>query len=114
MDKKIAGLLGGVTALTALGAAQAATPQTGAAGEGPRASSYADLLNPIPNAVAALQEDDAAHDAKASTAGVKVAEDHHHHHHHRYHRRVIVIKPHRHHHHHHHHHQSFLGITVGR
>jgi hypothetical protein len=116
MDKKIAGLLGGVAALTALGTAQAATPQSIAPGDGLRASSYADLLAPIPNAVAALQKDDAARDVKAASGMVRVAEDHHHHHHHRYHKRVIVVKPHRHHRHHHHHHhhhdETFLGVTV--
>ena len=113
MDKRIAGLLGGVAALTAMGTAQAAAPQSAAPGDGLRASSYADLLAPIPDAVAALQKDDAARDANASGL-VRVAEDHHHHHHHRYHKRVIIIKRHRHHHHHHHHHDaSFLGVTVG-
>ncbi len=115
MDKKIAGLLGGVAALT-LGAAQAATPQAAAPGDGLRASSYADLLAPVPNAVAALQEDDASRDVKTSTGRVRVAEDHHHHHHHRYHKRVIILKGHRHrhhHHHHHHHHQGYLGVEIG-
>jgi hypothetical protein len=53
MDKKIAGLLGGVAALTTLGAAQAATPSDVNATNAVRASSYADLLTPVPNAMAA-------------------------------------------------------------
>lgn len=107
MDKKIAGLLGAAAALTSMNAANAATP---APTESFRAASYADLLNPVPNAVAALVADDANRSnspAAEELNGVKVAQWHHHHHHHRYHRRVIIIpRRHRHHHHHHHHHHS--------
>jgi hypothetical protein len=99
MDKKLAGLLGAVGALASLDAAHAAItndPTTALT-----AQSYADLLNPIPNATAKLK----AADEADGTATVRVAENaHHHHHHHSYHReRKIVIAPHRHHHHHHHH-----------
>ena len=100
MDKKLAGLLGAVGALASLDAAHAAAitndPTTTLA-----ARSYADLLNPIPNATAKLK----AADEADGTARVRVAENaHHHHHHHSYHReRKIVVAPHRHHHHHHHH-----------
>jgi hypothetical protein len=117
MDKTIVGVIGAVTGLASLdGAAQAATaPPPDAL---PAARSYADLLDPIPNAVAMLQAADTAAAARAAQqpAGddVQVAQvyigvgHHHHHHHHRYwrhhhhhhHHRVIII--HRHHHHHHH------------
>jgi len=109
MDKKIAGLLGGVAALTTLGAAQAATPSDVNATNAVRASSYADLLTPVPNAMAALQADDAAKEqAKDTRVAQLVVVDHHHHHHHHHYRR------HRHHHHHHHHHHhSGVGITIG-
>jgi hypothetical protein len=102
MDKKIAGLLGAVSALASLDTAQAtiATDSTTIL----KAQSYADLLNPIPNAAAILKAADEAGD----TSGVRVAENahhhHHHHHHHSYRReRKIIIAPRRHHHHHHHH-----------
>jgi len=108
MDKKIAGLLGAVAAVTTVTSAQA-TPQLPAL----QASSYADLLMPVPNATEALIAHDqllAQSPAAKRSEGVKVAEEHHHHHHH-----VIVIKRHRrhyrHHHHHHHHHSgAYIGV----
>lgn len=111
MDKKIAGLLGAVAALSTMGAAQAAAP---ASADAMQVNSYADLLTPVPNAMQALVADDAARDAK-SVGGVKTAQisvqvGHHHHHHHR---RVIVIKRHHHHSHFrrsHHHHSQFMAI----
>lgn len=93
MDKKIAGLLGAAAALTVTTGAgtQAAPVQQPAA-----ATTYADLLKPVPNAVAALIKDDAAR-AQAKPR-VELAQfsrhDHHHHHHHS---------------HHHHHHHGFFG-----
>ena len=56
MDKKIAGLLGAAAALTAVNTAQAAAPATAAIG--PAAVSYRDLLEPIPNALALLKNED--------------------------------------------------------
>lgn len=113
MDKKIAGLLGAAAALTSMNAATAATP---APTESLRAASYADLLTPVPNAVASLIADDANRSnasAIEDVDGVKVAQMHHHHHHHRYHRRVIILHRrhrHHHHHHHHHHHSQYMAI----
>ena len=115
MDKKIAGLLGSVAALTAIGAAQAA-PSDVKATDALQASSYADLLAPIPNAQELLIADDSARATKPAEemqlAQVTLQVGHHHHHHHRYHRKVIVIKRHhrRHHHHHHHHHSNYMAI----
>jgi hypothetical protein len=113
MDKKIAGLLGAVAAVTTMTGAQAATQSPADGSPVLRASSYADLLMPVPNATEALIADNellAQAPAKRS-AGVKVAEDHHHHHHH-----VVIIKRHRrhyhHHHHHHHHHHSGAYVAV--
>jgi hypothetical protein len=110
MDKKIAGLLGAAAALAAVGSANAATeargnPQNPAAG-------YRELLNPVPNAVAALKADDARREAEArnvKTAQVSVQLGHHHHHH-----GVRIRVGHHHHHHvrrphHHHHHNSSYG-----
>lgn len=119
MDKKIAGLLGAVAALTSLPAAQAA-PNVDLA-QAMRASSYADLLMPVSNAVELLKADDAARAARSTTEaqaldGVQLAQYHHHHHHHQ--RRVIIIRRHHHHHHnwrpmrrhHHHHHSHYMAI----
>ena len=102
MDKKIAGLLGAAAALASMSAANAATPVST---DALQATSYADLLNPVPNAVAQLIADDATRAAdEVKTARIRVEMDHHHHHHHRYRRR------HRRHHHHHHHHSNFMAI----
>jgi hypothetical protein len=89
MYKTITGLLG---AVATLGVAQAApTPDTN---DALKANSFAELLEPIPNATAVLN----AMDEKSATENnVQLAYHHHHHHHHHQWRR-------RHHHHHHHHH----------
>jgi hypothetical protein len=113
MDKKIAALLGAVAGVATMGSAQAATGSAGNTPEALQASSYADLLAPVPNAVEALKADDAAR-AEAA-AEVQLAQyypypypppyyyyHHHHHHHHRYWRRYY-------HHHHHHHHHHWWG-----
>ena len=104
MDKKIAGLLGAVAALSTLGAAQA-TPAPGPS-DALTANSYADLLQPIPNAAKTLQALDEQAPTKSAEGNVQLAQMHHHHHHHSHMRRgpVVVIGRHRHHHHHHHHH----------
>jgi hypothetical protein len=119
MEKKVAGLLGAVAALGTLNGAQAAPapnpPDT------LKVNSYADLLEPIPNALKVLQEIEAQAPVKPWEDNVKVAQyyHHHHHHHHGYYRhhhhhgyfggRVIVVPPRRyyHHHHHHHHHHGY-------
>lgn len=59
MDKKIAGLLGAVGALASLNGAQAATGPADPAAV-LKAQTFADLLNPIPNAKATLNAVDAA------------------------------------------------------
>ena len=97
--KKIAGILGAAVAATAM---TGATPSLAA-------NSFAELLEPVPNAVAALKADD-ARVAEQSDGRFQVAQwhHHHHHHHHRYWRRHHHHHHHRfwrrHHHHHHHHH----------
>ena len=92
MDKKIAGLLGAVAAVSTMGGAQAASVDPAQA---LRAASYADLLNPVPNAVALQIADDNARLAKSAGDEVQLAQIQvqlgHHHHHHRYHRKVIVV-----------------------
>ena len=117
MDKKIAGLLGAVGALASLNTAQAAT--TSDPTDVLKAQSFADLLEPIPNAMEKLR----AVDETGSPPKLRMAQlfiehrHHHHHHHHGYYRgygpRIIVRPGFRygyrayHHHHHHHHHHGF-------
>jgi len=118
MDKKIAGLLGAVASLGTFGAAEAAPAP--ASTDVLRANSYADLLEPIPNAAALLQAIDESAPAPSAEGNVQVSQFYHHHNHHhhnsqyrRYYEepRVIVVPPryrrYHHHHHHHHHHHSF-------
>jgi hypothetical protein len=114
MEKKIAGLLGAVATLGALNAAQAAPSPSPAPSEVLRANSFADLLEPIPNAATLLQAVDESAPGPSANENMQVAqlvirERHHHHHHHGWRRgpRVVIVPPrgryHRHHHHHHHH-----------
>ncbi|MGA2637842.1 hypothetical protein [Methylocella sp.] len=105
MDNKIIGLLGVMSLVGTMDAALAATPADSSQGALPKAGSYSELLDPIPNAVALLAAADAA-GAQAPQAGektppegVQVAQNYHHHHHHQ--------RNHRRHHHHHHHHQGY-------
>jgi hypothetical protein len=121
MEKKIAGLLGAMAALGTMNAAQAAPSPDPT--EVLRANSYAELLQPIPNAAAILRAVDEARPAPSADANVQVAQYYHHHHHHHHHHHafypryydpygpVVVVPRYRryyyHHHHHHHHHHSF-------
>ena len=109
MDKKIAGLLGAAAALTTMTGANAASTAATAPTEALQASSYVDLLAPVPNALAQLIADDTARASKSSgekmdmaQIQVEVGRHDHHHHHHRARRRR--------HHHHHHHHSNFMAI----
>jgi hypothetical protein len=113
MEKKIAGLLGAMATLGVVNAAQAAPMPSQAPTDVLRANSFADLLNPIPNAAALLQAIDESGPVSSASENVQLAQYHHHHHHHHHHHayrrylpRLIVV-PRRHHHHHHHHHHSF-------
>ncbi len=120
MDKKLAALLGAAAAVATVGGAQAATHPNPTSSEALQASSYADLLMPVPDAVSALKADNAAQAANADMNGAQVAQyyyHHHHHHHHHYrrhhhHHSYWWYRHHRrhHHHHHHHHHSTFFGI----
>lgn len=94
MHKTITGLLGAsaVATLGAFGVAQAAPAP--APSDTLRANSYAELLEPIPNAVVLLKTADETGSSASAEKNVQLAQHHHHHHHH--HGR-------RHHHHHHHH-----------
>jgi outer membrane protein assembly factor BamD (BamD/ComL family) len=105
MEKRIAGLLGAAAALGALSGAQAAP--TPAPSDALRASSFAELLDPIPNAVSLLKAVDESQAQSPTDANVQLAQyyryyrHHHHHHHHHFWRRY-------HHHHHHHHHHGYF------
>ena len=91
MDKKIASLVGALSAVGVAGpAAAAATPEA-----------YANLVRPIPNALTALMADELTR-PKSEVGDVLEAQYyyHHHHHHHRWWRR-------RYYHHHHHHHRWY-------
>ena len=100
MDKTVAGLIGAVSALVAAGPSHAAASAPLTLHEAMAASSYADLLRPIPNAAALLQQsatDDEAMTPDGQPVIQEVQFHHHHHHHHRRYRR----------HHHHHHHRRY-------
>jgi hypothetical protein len=107
MDKKIAGLLGAAAALVTVGSVQAAALDSTA---GDAATTYRDLLNPVPNAVEALKSDDASRASAPGTEKLEVAQViigvGHHHHHAR--ARVRIVPP-VHRHHHHHHHNTYYG-----
>src|ERR1700730_8521557 len=106
-NKKIAGLIGAMAPLGAFTPAKAA-PVTGPAPTDIlRADSFADLLEPIPNAVALLQAVDEKAPATSRDEDIKLAQYHHHHHHHhsqyrRYAPRVVIVPPRYRRHHHHH------------
>jgi hypothetical protein len=100
LDKTFIGLLSGASALALLGGAQAsAAPAIGEVSTLQPAQSFAELLDPIPNAEKVLRADDerAAADATEDKPLVVADYYHHHYHHHHYH----------HHHHHHHHHHYY-------
>jgi hypothetical protein len=110
MDKKIVGLVGALTTLGGVGVATVTSAQTPTYSEVMQVQSYADLLQPIPNALALLQTSDAARSVKEQAAGdkkagVELAQYHHHHHHHW--RRRYHHHHHHHHWHHHHHHHNY-------
>src|SRR6266849_6822300 len=120
MEKKIAGLLGAMATLGAFNGAEAAPAPSPAPTDVLRANSFADLLEPIPNAAALLRAVDEQRPNSSADENVQLAQFyHHHHHHHGYYRgydrydepRIVVVPPryrrYYHHHHHHHHHHSF-------
>ncbi len=117
MDKTTAGLLGVAAGLAAMGTAQAASAPGPNPSEALHASSYADLLAPVQDAVAVMKADDAARVHASDVElpdGVQLVDYpyygpayHHHHHHHHHHHQAYY---HHHHHHHHHHQQAYVGV----
>jgi hypothetical protein len=106
--------------LGAFNAAEAAPIPSPAPTDVLRANSFADLLEPIPNAAALLQAVDESRPVSSADENVQLAQfyvqqHHHHHHHHSQYReyapRIVVVPPRyrrpHHHHHHHHHHSSY-------
>jgi hypothetical protein len=91
MKNHIAFLLCSATGLLAFNAAYAAPSRSAPA----PAQSFADLLEPIPNALEALIADDLSRAQQPKP--LQLAQFYHHHHHHHHH----SFYPHRHHHHHH-------------
>jgi len=75
----MAGLLGAAAALTTVTGVHATSVQPT---DPPVATSYSDLLQPIPNAMALLKADDARLAERAAAGETRVAQyfDHHHHH----------------------------------
>ena len=119
MDKKVAGLLGAMASIGALTTAQAAPSPNPT--DMLQVNSFAELLEPIPDAAARLKAVDEARSQEMS-GHVQLAQYYHHHHHHHHHHHAfypryyepeVVIVPryrrpyYHHHHHHHHHHHSF-------
>ena len=110
MDKNVAAVIGAVGALALADPSHAAVSAPVEPDNVMRVNSYADLLKPIPNAVALRQALAEARAAEAATAEPEMMtvqyyhHHHHHHHHHHYYRR-------RYHHHHHHHHHG-IGFIV--
>jgi hypothetical protein len=113
MDKRIAALLGAAAALTTTHTGAAAAPGTSDLARLRQPKSYAELLEPIPNAVAVLKSDDESPTVSGPVERVRYY--HHHHHHHGYFRGYnyyggfyprFYLR--RHHHHHHHHHHSYF------
>jgi hypothetical protein len=82
MDKKIAGLLGAAAALTTMSAAQMAVAESST--QNAPATSYRDLLEPVPDALNALKADDARIAAAKTQADERVAQYYYHHHHNYY------------------------------
>ena len=104
MDKTLIGLLGGASALALLSgsSAFAASPPDKTDMLQP-ARSFAELLDPIPNAENVLRaENERNRDATVSQdESVVVTQYYHHHHHHHY------YHHHHHHYYHHHHHHHY-------
>ena len=77
MERKIAGLLGAMAALGAFNAAEAAPMPSPAPSDVLRANSFAELLDPIPNAAALLQAVDESGSASSADENVQLAQYHH-------------------------------------
>ena len=82
MERKIAGLLGAMATLGAVNAAQAAPMPTPVPSEALQANSFAELLEPIPNATDLLSAIDESQQSPSTERHVRLARYYHHQHHH--------------------------------
>jgi hypothetical protein len=106
LDKTIIGLVGAASALAL------ASPSSSAAAPGPLpgAQTYAELLDPIPDAVSRLKSQWGDGDLSVTADErpvVEPAQYYYHHHHHHHHHHWWYRRYHHHHHHHHHHHYYY-------
>jgi hypothetical protein len=107
VDKTIMGLLGGASALALLGASQAsAAPAVDEVNVLQPARSFAELLEPIPNAEKVLRAQDERSDAASHEEKPMVVAEYYHHYHH-YHHHYHHHHHHYYHHHYHHHHHYY-------
>jgi hypothetical protein len=95
MERSTLGLIAAVAGLSAIGAAPSEASTADVVNQAMQASSFSQLLDPIPNAAAILKAADEADGSARAIPNVELAQYHHHHH---------VFWRHRHHHHHHYHH----------
>ena len=115
MQRRTAGVLGAIAAIAAAPVAGATTTPANNSAV-PVASSYAELLQPIPNATERLKLADAEASERPAVLIKAQYYAHHHHHHHHHYRYIRRVRPgyywyggrwlRNHHHHHHHHHHS--------
>jgi hypothetical protein len=104
LDKTLISLLSGASALALLGGAQAsAAPTVDESDVLQPAHSFAELLDPIPNAEKVLRAENERDAAVVEEKPIVMAQFHHHHHHHYHHHHHHYY----HHHHHYHHHHYY-------
>jgi hypothetical protein len=115
VNKTAIAVLGSVSAVALAGGAQASTAANPPAEFPQPARSFAELLDPIPNAAAVLEayntQAAASHQASMQLAQIYIGPPPHHHHHH-YRPYYYGHYPGYHHHHHHHHHHPGVYIPL--
>ena len=105
MDKTLISLLSGASALALLGGSQAsAAPPVDEVNALQPARSFAELLDPIPNAEKVLRAENERSASVIEEKPIVVAQYYHHHHHYHHHYHHHHHHHHYHHHYHHHHH----------
>jgi hypothetical protein len=112
LDKTLIGLLGAASALALAGGLQApaaASSLNQAQAMLQPARSFAELLDPIPNAESILRAENerGAGEASADEKPIMMAQYHHHHHHHHHYHHHYYHHHYNHHHNHHHYHHHY-------
>jgi hypothetical protein len=108
LDKTLISLLSGASALALLGGSQAsAAPAVDQVATLQPAQSFAELLDPIPNAQNVLRAEEEKDAAASEDRPIVMAQYHHHHHHHHYYHHHYHHHYYHHHHHHHYHHHYY-------